>query len=131
MASLTAVREALAAAVSTIPDLQVSAYPLSSPQPPAAHIVPDVQGYHQSFGPDAGELWSWRVQVFLALIEDIGSQRKADEFLDNGAVREAVEADPTLGGLVNDLIVDRAEFRLWEPGGRPMTGAEYFIRLLT
>ena len=130
MAELTAIRQALADALQdNIADLQASPYPLSSPEPPAAHVVPDEQLFHQAFG-DGMEQWSFRVQVFLAFVDDIGAQRKADQFLDDGLVRLALEADPTLGGLVADLIVDRALFRLWEPAGVPMVGAEWFLRIL-
>jgi hypothetical protein len=130
MAKLTEIREALATALRTIPNVQVSAYPLSSPEPPSAHVVPDAMQLHQSFGPDAAQEWSFRVQVFLAFVEDIGSQKKADQFLEDDLVTDALEADPTLGDLISDLIVDKVEFRMWEPGGQPMVGAEWFIRTL-
>lgn len=130
MAGLTEIRVALAAALGTIPNLQVSPYPLSSPEPPSAHVVPDMLAYHQSFGPGGAQQWSFRVQVFLAYVEDIGSQKAADRFLDDDLVMETLEADPTLGGVVSDLIVDRAEFRFWEPGGRAMVGAEWYLRTL-
>lgn len=129
MARLTAIREALAEALEGIPDLQVSPYPLSSPEPPTAHVVPDALNYHQAMG-DGAEEWTFRVQVFLALVDDIGSQRAADRFADDAVVKDALEVDRTLGGLISDLIVDKAEYRLWEPGGVPMVGIEYFIRTL-
>lgn len=131
MDQLTEIRAALAAAIDA-PDLQVSAYPLSAPEPPTAHIIPAAVDYHTNFGSgdDVGEDWSFRVQVFLALVDDLAAQQKADEFLNDGRIRVALEADTTLGGVVSDLIVDRAEFRLWEPGGIPMIGVEYFLRIL-
>lgn len=130
MDQLTEMRRLLAAAIDA-PDLQVTPYPLSAPEPPTAHIVPDAVDYHTTFGgSDAGEDWSFRVQVFLALVDDLAAQQKADEFLNEGRIKEALEADPTLGGAVSDLIVDRAEFRLWEPGGIPMVGVEYHLRIL-
>lgn len=131
MASLTLIRQALADAVAAgVDDLQASPYPLSSPEPPSAHVVPDELLYHQSFGDGGAEGWTFRVQVFLAYVDDIGSQRKADEFVNGGAVRDAIEADPTLGGLISDLIVTRVAFRLWEPAGQPMVGVEYFVQML-
>lgn len=130
MASLTEVRQAIADAVDA-PDLQTTPYPLSAPEPPTAHVVPDAIDYHTSFGEtDAGEGWSFRVQVFLALVDDLAAQQRADEFINEGRIIDALEADRTLGGLVSDLIVDRAEFRLWEPGGIPMIGVEYQLRIL-
>lgn len=132
MASLTDIRAALAAAVQAgVPNLQASPYPLSSPEPPTAHVVPDEIDYHLTFGEGGAEGWSFRVQVFFAYVEDEGSQRNADEFINDGTVRLALEDDPTLGGLVSDLIVDRAQFRMWEPeANRPMVGVEYFLRVL-
>ncbi len=131
MASLTAIRVALAAAI-TAPDLQVSPWPLSAPEPPTAYIVPDTVDYHTTFGEgeDAGQDWSYRVQVFLALVDDLAAQQEADKFINDGRIKLALESEPTLGGLVSDLIVDSGTFRLWEPGGIPMVGVEYRLRVL-
>lgn len=132
MAQLTEIRAALAAALEDVPGLdQVTPYPLSSPTPPSAHVVPDEVLYHQSFGElGAAEGWTFRVQAFLAYVDDIGSQQKADAFIDDGLVQVALEADRTLGGLVADLMVDRVQFRLWEPAGQPMVGCEWHLRVL-
>lgn len=137
MASLAAIREALAAALRTIDDLQVSAYMLANPTTPSAHVVPggsagDIE-YHQAFG-DGVESWPITVQVFVALSSDIGSQINLDEYIaSSGArsVKAAIEADPTLGGAVHDLIVlSCSGYRTFVFEGRPpLLGAEFHIRI--
>lgn len=103
MATVKEMREGLAAALSS-PALQVSPYVLASPTPPAAHIVLSEVGYHQAMG-NGVEVYSFVVQTFLAAGLDEAAQLKLDEFIASSYVRAAIEADRTLGGVVQDASV--------------------------
>lgn len=107
MATIAQIREGLASNLSAIADVQVSAYMLASPTPPAIHIIPPAIEYHQAMQNGLGTV-SVTVQLLAALGPDIGAQKKLDLYrAPSGAssVKAAIEADPTLGGVVKDCIV--------------------------
>lgn len=110
MALITDIRVALAASLSTITDTQVSAYMLSNPTPPTAHIIPGSVEYDQAMGRGI-DLLMLTAQVFIGLVSDIQAQKKLDEYLaGSGArsVKQALEADRTLGGACQTLRVTRS-----------------------
>ena len=103
MASLSAVRTALAATISAVPDLRVSATYQAQVNPPAAIIMPS-----------PGSIITWealgdvvnyyfRIAILVTYAEDVSSQAALDAYLDSenpGSVISALHADPTLGGQV-------------------------------
>lgn len=104
------VRTAIATALRVIPGLQASPYMLANPTPPAAHVLRGDILYDQAMQ-GGTHIWTMRVQVFVSLVSDIGGQMLLDEYLSpDGArsVKAAVEADRTLGGIVDDLHVTTA-----------------------
>src|SRR6266508_3862702 len=107
MADVKLLREGLAANLTTLPDIQVSAYMLSSPTPPAAHVVTGPVAYDMAMGRGLDDL-TFRVQVFVGLVSDIGAQQNLDAYLaGSGAlsVKQALESDKTLGGAAFGLQV--------------------------
>ncbi len=120
VANVTAldIRNGIADNLRTIPGLQVSAYALANPTPPAAHVLRGSVLYDQAFH-GGTHIWTMRVQAFVALVSDIGGQKLLDRYLSpDGAlsVKAAIEADTTLGGAVADLHVTTA------------TGEQVFLR---
>jgi hypothetical protein len=107
VATIAQIREGLAANLSTISGIQISAYLLASPTPPAIHVVPSSIAYDRTFarGIDRVEM---TVQAFVGMGLDQGAQIALDELLaPTGArsVKTAIEADKTLGGVVQDVWV--------------------------
>lgn len=97
-------------------DMQISPYELSNPTLPAIWVKPTpgaVVEYHQSFATMASagqETWSFTIQAFVAAGGDIAAQQVLDELLNSDgahSLKAAVEADKTLGGACEDLIVRR------------------------
>lgn len=110
MATMAEIREGLAANLSSIQDVQVSAYMLSAPTPPAMHIFPSEIEYDQAQQRGL-DIVTMTVQAFVALGVDIAAQITLDELLAQSGVRSvktAVEADSTLGGKVQDVHVTAA-----------------------
>lgn len=112
MATLFDIRAALAANLSTLRGVQVSAYVLGNPTPPCLWVRPDPSAgieYHGAMR-NGLEFWHMLVQAQVGLLSDIGAQQKLDEMLaTSGAtsVKAALESDRTLGGVAADLKVDR------------------------
>lgn len=136
MADLTAIREAIAAAleVSFGDSMQISAEMLSNPTPPSAHVFPDETDYHKAMG-NGAEDWNLIVQVFVATTSDIGAQRLLDSMLAStgaGSVKAAIEADRTLGGLVSGLKVRKTSgYRVYQRAlGDPLLGADWHLTVL-
>lgn len=136
MASTRLIREALAAALKKglgEANYQVSAYALSAPTPPCFEVLTGKIEYHQAMGNTVS--WrAFRIRGFLTLNADIGSQRKVDEFFENDPVVAALEKDGTLGGIVDDLIVDEADPAVFfdlAALGSPCVGGQWQLRVLT
>lgn len=103
---LTELREGVATALKAIPGLQASAVVLTNPTLPTAYVVPGEINYHRTMTGHTD--WNLVIELQVGTVSDIGSQQRLDAFLDDTgtfSVREALEADPTLGGVAEDLIV--------------------------
>jgi hypothetical protein len=109
-ATITQIREGLAANLSTINGFQVSAYPLANPTPPAIQILRGEIEYDLAAARGL-DLVTMQVQAIVALTADIGSQMRLDPLIDptgSGSVKAAIESDRTLGGTVAGLRVTGA-----------------------
>lgn len=138
MASVAAIRAQLVADLTGLSALQaafpdgyrVSGYPVSNPVPPQFEIAQFGILKHQAMH-NGAEWWTCIVRGYLAVTSDTISLETADAFLASDPVSAAIEADRTLGGLVSDLIVDRADQRFWDhPQLRaPIAGVEWQLRI--
>lgn len=99
------VRAALADALREISGLQVSDYIISNPTAPCAEVRRGPVDYDQAFQHGL-HVWTMYIRVYVSAVSDRGSATLLDAYLaPDGAssVKAAVEADTTLGGLVQDL----------------------------
>jgi hypothetical protein len=137
MVSFTEIREALAAQLAQqLTGIQVSAYLLASPTPPTIHLYP---------GGPAGQIaydltlargvdqWALTVQAFVGPTSDIGAQKKLDQYLAPSgpqSIKQAVESDPTLGGLVHQVHVPScAGYRQYILETATYIGAEWYVQV--
>ena len=91
----------------TIPNVQVSAYILSSPTPPGIHIFPGETRFDLAMNRGLDE-YDFTVQAFAAWTADQGTQSFLDELRDPAGARSlkaAIESDLTLDGASEDLRV--------------------------
>ena len=110
MASNEAIREGIAAALQTIPDLQVYA------RPPGSIVVPAgiVRRRSTQFGVTFDELvdTSWGVTAFVSFANTDVATEELDKYLSptgDYSIAAAIDADPTLGGVVDYAHVGSAE----------------------
>ena len=104
-------KDGLKAAIQTVPGLRAFDYQPDQVNPPFAFPTLDEIRYHQTGMGSGGVVMDFTV----TLIVSRASERTAQDALDNytafsGAqsVRAAIEADRTLGGVCDDLIVGSA-----------------------
>ena len=144
--SLAAIRAGLVTNLNvlktTYQDMQISAYILSNPTPPVIWVKPTtgaVTEYHQAMQnrltlQDGQETWSLTVQAFVASGGDITAQMVLDELLatyGSHSVKAAIEADKTLGGATDDLIVRRCiSYQEYQRADGTMAlGAEWIVEV--
>jgi hypothetical protein len=129
---MKAIRTGIARNLAVIPDLQVSAYMLSNPTPPAVHVLPDTLTFDLAMRGGLHEL-AMMVQVFVSTTSDVGAQVLLDQYLaPTGALslKAAIEADRTLGGAVQDTHVQMFTYRQYpRPEGEPFLGADFTVQV--
>ena len=104
------IKDALKTAIQTIPGLRAYDYQPDQVNPPFAFSTLDEITYHGAMG--AGNIVNrFTVTVVVQRASERTAQDKLDGYLaysGTQSVRAALEADRTLGGVVQDLIVTGA-----------------------
>jgi hypothetical protein len=132
-ASADQIRVGIANAIKAIDGIQASPYALSNPTPPTAHVLRGAILYDQAM--DGGtHIWTMRVQAYVGLVSDLGAQMLLDKYLSadgNTSIKAAIEADRTLGGIVQDLHVTDAtgEQQYDRASGGPVLGSEWTVQV--
>lgn len=107
MASITELREGLAANLATIPGLRTAATIPDNPSPPIAIVQLSRVQYHQDFKRGMTE-YNFAVQVVVGRVDERSAQQRLDLYCSSTgdyAIGLAVESDRTLGGKAFDCIV--------------------------
>ena len=107
MASITTMREAIAANLSSISGLRTAALIPEDPKPPVAVVTFDNVNYDTSMGRGLDE-YTFRVIVVVGRVNTRGAEQHLDAFMSGSgtsSVKAAIERDRSLGGEANDLRV--------------------------
>lgn len=131
---LTEIREGLADALASIPDLQESAYLLANPTPPSAEVQPGPVEYDAAMA-RGSDRWTMTVRVFVGAVTDRGAQARLDKMLaptGGYSVKAALQADRTLDGAAQTLRVVRCTgYRIFgREGAAPVLGAEWEVDVI-
>ena len=104
------IKDALKVALETIPGLRAYDYQPDQVNPPFAFATLEEITYHGAMG--AGNVVNrFTVSVIVQRASERAAQDKLDGYLSydgTQSVRKAIEADRTLGGVVQDVIVNSA-----------------------
>jgi hypothetical protein len=103
MATIAAARDGLKARLATISDLRVYDNVLGQVEPPAAVIRLDTIQYDTTMA-DGSHDPTFIVLVLVSLANERTAQDKLDSYLEPESatsIRNAIDADPTLGGAVD------------------------------
>lgn len=107
MAALSDIRAGIATNLATISGLRVSDELLDNPQPPVAMVALNNIEYHQDMR--LGAKYNFTVQVIVGRASERHAQRALDLYVNpegSSSVKVAVELDRTLGGVVDDVVVE-------------------------
>ena len=108
-ATITQVKTGLAARLATITGLRTYAYQPDQLNAPMAYSNLNTITYHRTFGGMTEQ--EYTVTVIVARATERTAEASVDGFTaydGTTSVRAAIEADRTLGGVVDDLIVESA-----------------------
>ena len=116
----------------TITGLRVFDHVPDNFAPPCAFVLPDSINYWEGFsGGDAQHRWT--VTVIVGRTADRAAQRSLFEYISYSApksVRAAIEADRTLGGVCQTLLVERADnIRMLTQGDANYLAADFAVRI--
>jgi hypothetical protein len=107
-ASLRQIREAMAAVLDdALENVTVSGYMLANPTPPCIEMRCGPIELHKAFQ-DGLDTFRLIVRVYVASSLTDGAQLQLDRFREPGDelnIQRALEVDPELGGLVQDITV--------------------------
>jgi hypothetical protein len=107
MASISELRDGIAANLATISGLRVSATIPDNPNPPIAIVQLTRVQYHQDFKRGMTE-YNFSVQVVVGKVDERSAQTNLDAYCSstgNSSIILAVESDRSLGGKAFDAIV--------------------------
>lgn len=109
-ATITQIKTGLATRLSTVSGLRTYNYQPDQLNPPMAFAMLESLNYHRTMRTALTEM-QFTVRVIVAR----ATERPAEYALDTytsatgaGSIKEAIEGDRTLGGIVDDLIVESA-----------------------
>lgn len=115
MATVAEIRDGiaanLAAVAAIVAEAHVTAYMLKNPPVPCIHVFPGEVEYDTT-GSRGLDEWTFVVQALVGEQTDRGAQELLDEFLapaGDKSIKEAIESDRTLNGVVDDLRVTRVD----------------------
>lgn len=132
--SIAAVMGGLKARLSTIPGLQAYDYAPDDPTPPCAFpLVPAIASYRETMQRGRYFLPIRVVVLTGAQLDREGQLRLAGFANQDGptSIRAAIEADRTLGGLVEECVVDSFDpSGLDEVGLVPYYGGIFAVRVV-
>lgn len=118
--------------LTTITGLRVFDHVPDNFAPPCAFVLPDTINYWEGFsGGDAQHRWT--VTVIVGRTADRAAQRSLFEYISYSgtkSVRAAIEADRTLGGVCQTLLVERADnIRMLTQGDANYLAADFAVRI--
>lgn len=130
MASVTDIRDGLAARLTTIPGLRVTAWAPDRISAPAASVEPTGITFDESFGRGHDEL-RFTVRLYASRADDRSGQARLDAYLTGAgptSVKAAIEADRSLGGsAITCRVVEVVNYGVYDVADVPHFGAEFNV----
>ncbi|HEY7821977.1 MAG TPA: hypothetical protein VIG24_04045 [Acidimicrobiia bacterium] len=108
MATVSEIRQALADKAANVYGLRTVAYQPDAPRPPVAFVMLDRSEYDLNANRGA-DTFFFVITVIVGRADDRAAQKNLDQYLvGSDSVKKAIEADRTLGGVVNTCRMTEA-----------------------
>ena len=108
MATVSQIRQALADKAANVYGLRTVAYQPDAPRPPVAFVMLDRIEYDLNANRGA-DTFFFVITVIVGRADDRAAQKNLDQYLvGSDSVKTAIEADRTLGGVVNTCRMTEA-----------------------
>jgi hypothetical protein len=135
MASLSSIRSGLSTRLATISALSVYAYVPDSIEPPTAVVgVMSSVDYDSTMsrGSDSYEI---PLYLYVSRVDAELSQDSLDEFLagsGSSSIKQAIEGDSTLGGVVSSArVVEASNYGVYTINSIDYLGVEFSVEIIT
>jgi hypothetical protein len=133
--NIAAIRAAFETSLMVLKDdvVQVSGYEIAAPTPPTIHCFPGPITYDLAGSGGLDEVMM-TIQVLVPLGADFAAQDLLNGFMDAlgpKSIKQAIEADSSLGGIVSDLQVlgCSGQQRFVRDNGPPLWGADWSVQV--
>lgn len=125
---MSQVRDALAASMSGISGLRVSAFMPDAPRPPVVIVMPQRIAFDLDARRGADSFYI-RLMLIVSRADDRSSQAQLDGFI--SSIKAAVESDRTLGGEVDTCRVTTLDNYAYVPVGDTIyLGADFTVEVI-
>lgn len=130
MSKLSDIRTGLASAMGTIPGLRTSATVPDAPRPPVAVVMPDRVVYDLNARRGADTFY-FTIILMVGRADDRAAQNNLDAYIvGDNTIKGAIEADRTLGGVVNTLrVTEMNNYSSMTVGDTVYLGAEFTVEV--
>ena len=131
MAAVADIRQALADAMGSIYNLRTSATVPDSPRPPQAIVMPDRIDYDLDMVRGADRFY-FTIILLVARADDRAAQNNLDGYITGpDSIKAAVEADRTLGGVVDTVrVTQMRNYAAVSVGEVLYLGAEFDVEVI-
>lgn len=134
MPTVTQIRQGLADAIRTVPALR--SYPLvpdSFVTPAAMVFGPERIRYDSTMARGSDE-YRFPVRLYVGRVDEKGAQEKLDAYVSGEggqSIKGAIEADPSLGGVVDFARVEEARnYGPYQSGSANYLGVEFAVFII-
>lgn len=131
MASVSDIRDGIAANLSAISGLRISSTMLDAPRPPVAMVYPDSIDFDLN-GSRGADTFTFTVFVLVGRADDRTAQNRLDGFVSGASsVKTAIESDRTLGGSANTCrVTSMSNYAQVNVGETLYLGVEFTVEVI-
>jgi len=126
MADLAAIRQQIADAMNTLPEMRATPYIPDQVQPPAVIVEPDYVDWDAGGMARGAEHWYFLIRVLIGLANNTAAQKNRDEYLGGGRdIKDAVQA-----AMPNSSVSSARKFDAWTYAGVDYLGVEFAVLVI-
>ncbi len=135
MASLSSIRTGLSTRLATISGLSVYSYVPDSIEPPTAVVGVMSSVDYDSAMSRGSDMYEIPLYLYVSRVDAELSQDSLDEFLagsGSSSIKQAIEGDTTLGGVVSSArVVEASNYGVYTINSIDYLGVEFSVEIIT